>query len=95
MAKGIEFCVKYYPDKFPKEDLTTAFFVSKVAEWYEVMTHKGMVLALSKKNMEKYEKTVKDLHWFSSFYASMKLHKNHHLRLYSCQSEDFPTQTRL
>ena len=74
VAQGIEFCVANFPDKFPKEDLTTAFFVFKVAEWYEVMTHKGMNLALSKKNPEKYEKTVKDLHWFSTFYASMKLH---------------------
>ena len=73
-AVAIRFVVQHYPEKFHKEDLTTAFFIESVDNWYNIMNNRKLSLAFSRKNPEAHAEVISYLVWFMSMYGSCKLH---------------------
>ena len=73
-ANAIRFCIEHYPEKFNKEDLTTAVFIEHVGDWFEIMNNRKLALAFSKHKPEVYDKYLDWLIHFMEFFQSTKLH---------------------
>lgn len=52
---------------------TTAWFIQQVAKWFTLMTSRSPVVALSKFNLEKYNKTIQFLHDFMDMFKNIKI----------------------
>ena len=62
-AAAIRTLVKKYG--YDENFLTTAFFIEKVAVWYERLTSREKVMAFSYKKMDKFEEAIDELKEFS------------------------------
>ena len=67
--------VEKYPEKFPREYLTTAFFLEKVGGFLDITANYTKNMAFWAKDPKgKNEEKINYLNWFCNFYCSMKLH---------------------
>ena len=76
-ATALEFCVKHYPDHFPQEALTTAWFCGKVGKYWSIVSCRGSKQALSLAQPDKYKEAIDYMQWFMGMYVSTKLGPTH------------------
>ena len=74
---ALEFCVDKYPQEFPREALTTAWFCGKVGRYYDIMTCRGRAQAFSYDRPEKFREQVDYINWFMLMYADTLLGPHH------------------
>ena len=69
-ASGLNFLVEQ--ENFPAAFKTTAWFILQVNHWFDLMSSRHPVLALSKEKPEKFEEAVKFLSHFAEMIGSCK-----------------------
>ena len=85
-AAAIRTLVKKYD--FDKSFMTTAFFIEKVATWYERLTSREKVMAFSYKRMDKFQEAMQDLKEFMDIIDTTILSKT----LFEGQKARIPIQ---
>ena len=76
-AEAIKFAASHYPDIFPQEAMTTAFFCDMIGQYYDHMTCRNLGLALSLKQPEKLQEAFTKMQGFMNFYSSLFIGKSH------------------
>lgn len=71
VANGLRFLVT--KKNYPKEFLTTAWFIETVRHWFDLMTSRCKIFALSRSNMDAYEKAVLFLKKFMDLMKEIKI----------------------
>ena len=82
-ATAIRFVVEHFPDRFRKTDLTTAYFIDCVADWYNLCNNRKRCLAFSKMNEDVHAQVTAYLIWFMEFYGMCNMYTTGRLRITS------------
>ena len=69
VSDGLKYLVEV--EKYPQEMLTTAKFVEVVARWFELVNSRHHNIALSKQNIQEYNKAVELLEDVKKLFLEM------------------------